>query len=68
MADPGPKPKLSLRDVMLLTTGKDPNVCTCCGGQMVVIELIPSARGSPLRPLPLGKIMIAQTSKTIIPV
>lgn len=68
MADPGPKPKLSLRDVMLLTTGKDPNVCTCCGGQMVVIELIPSARGSPTRLLPLGKIMLEQNDKMTIPV
>lgn len=44
------KKKLSTREVIIATTGKDPYLCPCCKkGEMVVVELIPCTRGSPSR-------------------
>lgn len=46
-----PKIKLTTRQVIIATTGKDPYQCPCCKkGEMVVFKLIPSTRGSPLNP------------------
>ena len=43
------KPKLTTRQFVKLTTGKDPYLCPCCQrGEMVIISVLPSIRGSPL--------------------
>jgi hypothetical protein len=47
---PPAKKKLSSREVMLKTQGKDPYWCPKCqGAEMVVVEIIHGIRGSPLR-------------------
>lgn len=47
-AQPPKKEKLTLAEVILKTTGKDINVCTCCKeGIMRVVKIIPAPRGSP---------------------
>ena len=48
---PPPKVKLSTREFIKVTTGKDPYLCPCCGkGEMVIIGIMPAIRGSPTRP------------------
>ena len=45
---PPAKPKLTTREFIKLTTGKDPYLCTCCNkGEMEIIAVLPSIRGSP---------------------
>ena len=49
-APPSPKLKLSTREFIKMSTGKDPYLCSCCGkGEMVIISMLPSIRGSPIR-------------------
>jgi len=46
---PAAKPLLSTREFIILTTGKDPYLCPCCQkGEMVIISVLPSIRGSPI--------------------
>jgi hypothetical protein len=45
-----PKPKYTVRDVLMITKGIDPLVCSECGqGILVTIAEIPRPRGSPLQ-------------------
>jgi hypothetical protein len=45
---PPPKVKMTTREFILLTTGKDPYLCPCCGqGEMIITEILPPIRGSP---------------------
>ena len=47
---PSPKTKLTTREFIILTTGKDPYLCPSCGqGEMVIIAMMPTIRGSPFR-------------------
>jgi hypothetical protein len=42
------KPKLTTREFIKRSTGKDPYTCPCCGkGEMVIVATLPSTRGSP---------------------
>lgn len=44
----GPKPKYTVREVLMITKGIDPDLCITCGqGVMVVFKEIPDKRGSP---------------------
>ena len=46
---PPAKPKLTTREFIKLTTGKDPYICKSCHkGEMVIIATLPSIRGSPI--------------------
>jgi len=46
---PAAKPLLSTREFIILTTGKNPYLCPCCQkGEMVIISVLPSIRGSPI--------------------
>jgi hypothetical protein len=46
---PPPKVKMTTREFILLTTGKDPYICPCCGqGEMIITEILPPIRGSPI--------------------
>ncbi len=48
---PPPKVKMTTREFVKITTGKDPYSCPCCGtGEMVIIGILPAIRGSPIRP------------------
>ena len=48
---PAPKTKITTRGIIILTTGKDPYLCPRCGkGEMVIIEVLPAIRGSPIKP------------------
>ena len=48
---PPPKVKMTTREFIKLSTGKDPYLCPCCQkGEMVIISIIPAIRGSPIRP------------------
>ena len=48
---PIPKVKLTTREFIKMSTGKDPYLCPCCGvGEMVIISMLPAIRGSPIRP------------------
>jgi integrase len=54
---PPPKKKMTNREFIKLTTGKDPYLCPCCAiGEMVIISIIPAIRGShvkiPFRSIP----------------
>ena len=43
------KPKLSTREFIKLTTGVDPYLCPCCKkGEMHIVSILPSIRGSPI--------------------
>jgi hypothetical protein len=45
------RPKYTVRDVMVLTMGIDPNVCSVCKqGQVIIIKETPRPRGSPKLP------------------
>lgn len=45
---PQGKPNLTTREFINLTTGRDPYLCPCCNkGEMVIIAVLPSIRGSP---------------------
>jgi hypothetical protein len=47
---PPPKKKMTNREFIKLTTGKDPYLCPCCAiGEMVIISIIPALRGSPVK-------------------
>jgi hypothetical protein len=47
---PTPKKKMTNREFIKLTTGKDPYLCPCCAiGEMVIISIIPAIRGSPVK-------------------
>lgn len=47
---PPPKEKMTNREFIKLTTGKDPYLCPCCEiGEMVIISFIPAIRGSPVK-------------------
>jgi hypothetical protein len=47
---PSPKEKLSNREVMIATQGKDPYLCPKCQqDDMVVVEVFHGIRGSPMR-------------------
>jgi hypothetical protein len=47
---PEKKPKLTTREILIQTTGKDPYLCPKCQqDSMVVIEVIADIRGSPMR-------------------
>ena len=47
---PPPKRKMSTREFITMTKGKDPYACPCCGkGEMVIIVTIPPIRGSPVK-------------------
>ncbi len=61
---PPPKKKMTNREFIKMSTGKDPYTCPCCGqGEMVIIAKLPSIRGSPCRP-PLR--FIAKDRKVMI--
>jgi len=48
---PPPKVKMTTREFMIMTTGKDPYACPKCKqGEMIVIAILPAIRGSPLKP------------------
>ena len=48
---PPPIKKMSTREFILHTTGKDPYLCPCCQtGEMVMVTILPKIRGSPIRP------------------
>ncbi len=48
--NPTPKVKLSTREFIKMSTGKDPYLCPCCAvGEMVIISMLPAIRGSPIR-------------------
>ena len=50
-SSPPPRVKMNTRDFIIMTTGKDPYLCTCCSqGEMVIIAVIPPIRGSPIKP------------------
>lgn len=52
LGDPPPIPKLKLttREFIKMSTGKDPYLCPSCGlGEMVIISMMPAIRGSPIR-------------------
>lgn len=45
----GARPKYNVRDVLLITKGIDPDICTVCKmGTMVIIHEMPRKRGSPI--------------------
>jgi len=45
---PPPLKDMTSRELIKLTTGKDPYTCSCCGiGEMVIIKIFPPIRGSP---------------------
>jgi len=47
---PIPKVKLTTREFIKMSTGKDPYLCPSCGvGEMVIIAMMPAIRGSPIR-------------------
>ena len=47
---PPPKVKMTTRELIKLTTGKDPNLCPCCQkGEMVIVSVMPAIRGSPIK-------------------
>lgn len=49
VSTPPSKPKLTTREFIKLTTGKDPYTCPCCNkGEMVIIATLPTIRGSPI--------------------
>jgi len=59
---PAPKVKMTNREFMTLTTGKDPHLCPKCGeAEMVVTLIMPPIRGSPFkiyqRPIPKDRIV-----------
>lgn len=59
---PGPKVQMTTREFMTMTTGKDPYLCPQCGqAEMVVTQILPPVRGSPLkifqRPIPNERIV-----------
>ena len=48
---PPPKVKMTTREFIKMTIGKDPHSCPCCeNGEMVIISIMPAIRGSPIRP------------------
>ena len=48
---PPPLKKMSTREFIIHTTGKDPYLCPCCNtGEMVIVTILPKVRGSPIRP------------------
>lgn len=59
---PPPKVKMTTREFVLLTTGKDPHLCPACGeAEMIITQIMPHIRGSPLkvflRPIPKNRIV-----------
>jgi len=56
--EPGVKKKFTLKEVLLITKGIDIDKCPCCGGKMMVIQIIEPERGPP-RKLPFDKTFIA---------
>ena len=47
---PTPKEKLTTREFIIMTTGKDPYLCPSCGeAEMVIVSIMPSIRGSPIK-------------------
>lgn len=47
---PIPKVKLTTREFIKMSTGKDPYLCPCCGvGEMVIVSMLAAIRGSPIR-------------------
>ena len=56
--NPGKKVKLSAREVIILTKGVDPYICSKCKkGMLVVVEIIPGIRGSPPRGFAKDKVV-----------
>ncbi len=48
MDPPPPLKEMDTRELIKITTGKDPFVCPKCGqGELVIIQIIPRIRGSP---------------------
>ena len=48
---PPPKVKMTTREFIKMTTGKDPHCCPYCEkGEMVIVSIMPAIRGSPIRP------------------
>ena len=48
---PLPLKKMTTREFIIHTTGKDPYICPSCNkGEMVIVTLLPKVRGSPIRP------------------
>ena len=48
---PLPKVKMTTREFIKMTTGKDPHSCPCYEkGEMVIVSIMPAFRGSPIRP------------------
>ena len=59
---PAPKVKMTTREFMIMSTGKDPHLCPKCGqAEMVVTQILPPIRGSPVkifqRPIPKDRIV-----------
>ena len=49
-ATPAPKVKMTTRAFIKMSTGKDPYLCPCCGeGEMVIVQVVASIRGSPIK-------------------
>jgi len=45
------KVKMTTREFIKMSTGKDPYLCPCCGqGEIIIIAIMPAIRGSPIRP------------------
>lgn len=50
VSSPPAKIKMTTRQLIIHSTGKDPYRCPCCKkGEMVVVKIIPTIRGSPLK-------------------
>jgi hypothetical protein len=50
VSSPHPKVKMTTREFIIMTTGKDPYLCPCCGQvEMVIIGIVPAIRGSPIK-------------------
>ncbi len=59
---PPPKVKMTTKEFILLTTGKNPHLCPECGvGEMGITQIMPPIRGSPckifFRPIPKDRIV-----------
>ena len=47
---PPPKVNMTTREFIKMSTGNDPYLCPCCGqGEMVIVQVLPSIRGSPIK-------------------
>ena len=64
---PPAKVKMTTKEFMIMTTGKNPYLCPACGqAEMEIIQVLPPIRGSPaniyIRPIPKDRIVKLNTS------